>query len=140
MTEADIPQLRQMDKLSHLTPWSATQFKQCLIPPNYAWVLKQNQMILGFAIARLVADESELLNLVIDKAHQGQKLGHFLLTCICNEVQDRGASCMFLEVRRSNSIALKLYEKFGFNYLATRKDYYPTASGKEDALILRKDF
>lgn len=140
MAEAHIPQLRNMDKLSHLTPWSETQFKQFLRAPNYGWVLEKDRLIVGFAVTRLIADESELLNLVIDKAHQGQKLGHFLLTCICNEVQDRGASCMFLEVRHSNSIAINLYEKLGFNCIATRKNYYPTTTGKEDALVLRKDF
>lgn len=140
MVEADISCLQTMDRLSHLTPWSEAQFKQCLIPPNESLVLQKNQSILGFAVSRLVLDEAELLNLVIDEPYQGQKLGQFLLTCICSKLQDKGASCLFLEVRCSNKPAIKLYERLDFHCISRRKNYYPTASSREDALVFRKDF
>lgn len=140
MLEADISCLQSMDRLSHLTPWSDTQFRQCLVSPNQAWVLQKNQSILGFAVSRLVLDEAELLNLVIDEPYQGKKLGKLLLTCICNKLQDRGANCLFLEVRCSNKPAIKLYERLDFHCISTRKNYYPAASSREDALVFRKDF
>lgn len=140
MVEADISCLQHMDRLSHLTPWSDAQFKQCLSSPNEAWVLQNNQSILGFAIFRLVLDEAELLNLVIDEPYQGQKLGIFLLTYLCHRIQDKGAARMFLEVRSSNTAAIKLYERLGFYYISRRKNYYPGAFSREDALIFCKDF
>ncbi|TFT87135.1 ribosomal-protein-alanine N-acetyltransferase, partial [Proteus mirabilis] len=39
-------------------------------------------------------------------------------------------------VRESNQKASNLYESIGFNSVSVRKNYYPTATGKEDAIIM----
>ncbi len=139
MSLKHIAQAQRMDKLSHLKPWSYQQFKQFLTPPNHAWVLQQNNQIIGFAMVRLILNEAELLNIVIDSPYQQQGLGKTLLTFICNWLQDIGATQLFLEVRRSNQQAINLYQQTGFHMLGTRKNYYPCKQGKEDALILSKD-
>lgn len=137
--DSHIQQLILMDRLSHFTPWSDTQFKQCLKKPHYAWVLEHEGVVAGFAIAKLIVDESELLNLVIDTPYQGKKMGRKLLNSVCERMHTLGARCMFLEVRCSNSVAIGLYQSAGFSRIAKRKGYYASASGREDALILRKD-
>ena len=43
---------------------------------------------------------------------------------------------MFLEVRPSNEGARKLYRNIGFNEIAVRKNYYPAAKGREDAILM----
>jgi ribosomal-protein-alanine N-acetyltransferase len=48
------------------------------------------------------------------------------------------AEVLFLEVRQSNKYARLLYANEGFNELGTRRDYYPTTAGREDALILAR--
>jgi ribosomal-protein-alanine N-acetyltransferase len=45
---------------------------------------------------------------------------------------------VLLEVRRSNTVAQKLYHSEGFHELGIRKGYYPTNEGREDAIILAK--
>jgi len=40
------------------------------------------------------------------------------------------------EVRPSNKLAIKLYEKLGFNEIGVRRNYYPAHQGREDALLL----
>ena len=52
---------------------------------------------------------------------------------ICEEDQ---ADRAWLEVRESNSNAFGLYESIGFNEVDRRINYYPTKSGKEDAIIM----
>ncbi|MNE24719.1 ribosomal-protein-alanine N-acetyltransferase [compost metagenome] len=42
----------------------------------------------------------------------------------------------FLEVRASNQPAYRLYERFGFNEIGRRRDYYPAVGGREDALVM----
>ena len=47
-----------------------------------------------------------------------------------------GAVQMFLEVRPSNTAAVRLYESFGFNEMAIRRGYYPARGGREDAILM----
>ena len=42
---------------------------------------------------------------------------------------------MFLEVRESNQAAMQMYLNHGFNEVGRRRNYYPTAAGREDALV-----
>jgi ribosomal-protein-alanine N-acetyltransferase len=46
---------------------------------------------------------------------------------------------MFLEVRASNASAIALYEKRGFAEVGLRRNYYPTAKGSEDAILMALD-
>ena len=48
----------------------------------------------------------------------------------------KGIATLWLEVRASNSPAIALYESLGFNEVTVRKNYYPAAQGKEDAVIM----
>ena len=47
-----------------------------------------------------------------------------------------GAEVTFLEVRASNHTASRLYERFGFNEIGRRPNYYPAVGGREDALVM----
>jgi len=49
---------------------------------------------------------------------------------------DRGAQRVFLEVRPSNTPALALYHREGFNEIGRRPRYYPAAQGREDAVVM----
>jgi ribosomal-protein-alanine N-acetyltransferase len=51
----------------------------------------------------------------------------------------RGAQTLFLEVRRTNTVARALYRSFGFEEIGIRRDYYPAARGREDARVLALD-
>ena len=56
-----------------------------------------------------------------------------LLERLHGEMKSRGAACCFLEVRSRNSAAIALYEKAGYEYISTRRNYYPD----DDAAIYR---
>jgi len=47
---------------------------------------------------------------------------------------------IFLEVRTSNPVAYRLYQRLGFREIGRRKDYYPTHGGREDALVMSYRF
>jgi ribosomal-protein-alanine N-acetyltransferase len=63
-------------------------------------------------------------------------LGAALLEFIIDRARQRGAEVTFLEVRASNLTAARLYERFGFNEIGRRPNYYPAVTGKEDALVM----
>jgi ribosomal protein S18 acetylase RimI-like enzyme len=45
---------------------------------------------------------------------------------------------MLLEVRPSNIPARRLYAQTGFRQVGERRDYYPAANGRENALLLER--
>lgn len=88
----------------------------------------------GFVLARVAADEAEILSIaVMPKARQAG-LGRTLLTAAMAEARARGAAAMFLEVAAANVAARALYAQAGFRDVGTRPNYYP---GGAVALVLR---
>ena len=52
------------------------------------------------------------------------------------DIKEKGVGKVFLEVRKSNSVAIKLYGDLGFNLVSERKKYY---SDGENALVMLKE-
>lgn len=88
----------------------------------------------GFVLARVAADESEILTLAVDPAVRRGGLGRRLVERARSEAGARGAGAMFLEVAETNEAARALYAAFGFVEIGRRPRYY---AGNVDALVLR---
>jgi len=84
-------------------------------------VVTGGRRVLGFLVVRqIAADEREILNLAVDPAERGRGVARKLL-----EIELRRAKTQwFLEVRASNSSAIKLYERAGFRETGRRESYY----------------
>jgi len=87
----------------------------------------------GFVIARLAADQAEILTLAVRPEARGKGLGRALLQAAINQARGLGVVTMFLEVGTDNPRALALYAGLGFAKVGARKGYY---DGR-DALVLR---
>ncbi len=88
----------------------------------------------GFVLARVAADEAEILTLAVMPPGRRAGLGRALLAAAMAEARARGASAMFLEVAEENTAARALYADAGFAAVGTRPNYYP---GGAAALVLR---
>jgi len=89
----------------------------------------------GFVLARVAADEAEILTLAViptarRKGHAGALLAGAMAAALL-----RGAGTMFLEVSDRNAAARGLYAQAGFAEAGRRRRYYADGS---DALILRR--
>ncbi len=92
--------------------------------------------IAGFALARAVMDEAELLLIAVDRAHQGQGLGALLLDAFVADARAAGRALLHLEVRDGNR-AIHLYERYGFEIIGRRKAYYRGPDGaRHDAITM----
>jgi len=90
--------------------------------------------VLGFLVVRqIAADEREILNLAVDPAERRQGVARKLLE---NELL-RAKTQWFLEVRTSNSSAIKLYESAGFRKAGRRESYYSNPA--ESGIVMRYD-
>ena len=88
----------------------------------------------GMAGIWMMVDEAHIVTIAVRKAHKNQGLGEWLLISIIELAMQLNARVVTLEVRVSNTIAQKLYEKYGFSKAGIRKKYY--SDNGEDALIM----
>jgi ribosomal-protein-alanine N-acetyltransferase len=89
----------------------------------------------GFVLARIAADEAEILTLaVIPNARRRGHAGALLAGAMAAALL-RGAVAMFLEVSERNTAARGLYAGAGFTEAGQRRRYYADGS---DALVLRR--
>lgn len=89
----------------------------------------------GLILARVAADEAEVLTLAVVPEARRRSVGRALLTQACTEAAAREARTMFLEVAADNNAARALYAALGFVPVGQRRGYYP---GGVDALVLRR--
>jgi ribosomal-protein-alanine N-acetyltransferase len=89
----------------------------------------------GFILARLAADEAEILTLAVDPAARRRGVGGALLAGAMARAAAGGAASMFLEVAEGNAAARALYAAAGFAPVGRRRRYYPDGG---DALVLRR--
>jgi ribosomal-protein-alanine N-acetyltransferase len=119
--------------------WTLAQCAGLLpLPGVWLTIARDDEAVLGFALARIVADEAELLLLAVKPACRRRGVGRILLEHFEDEAAARGATRLHLEVREGNH-ALRLYEQAGFGLVGRRRDYYCGRKGdRYDALTLAK--
>jgi ribosomal-protein-alanine N-acetyltransferase len=88
----------------------------------------------GMILARVAADESEILTLAVMPNQRRLGLASALLGSALKRAANLGARSMFLEVAVSNQAARALYAGHGFQQAGSRRNYY---SDGTDALVLR---
>jgi len=92
--------------------------------------------VCGFLVARHLALDWELENIVVAPTARRMGLGNRLLDALFAAARETNSEAVFLEVRESNAAARALYGKAGFEPTARRRSYY--ANPQEDAILYRK--
>lgn len=136
MQEADLAAVMTIEPTLYSHPWTRGNFSDSLQAGYVCEVCEADGRIIGYAVMMLVLDEAHLLNISIAQPWQGRGLGRDLLLHLCDLARDRQSQTMFLEVRVSNTTAIRLYESMGFNEFSVRKGYYPAHNGREDAYLM----
>jgi ribosomal-protein-alanine N-acetyltransferase len=124
--------------------WSeATMTSLLALPGTFGLIATQLDngaaLPVGFALARVVADEAELLSLGVVPERQRCGVARRLVAGCVERVGAAGAIVLFLEVGEANRAARALYDGLGFQVTGRRLRYYETPSGFEDALVMRRD-
>lgn len=133
----DLAALSELESSCFNSPWSNNQLSAYLAAERHFSVgLWQDNQLNGFALLSTVLDEAELLQIAVRPGFRGAGLAGDMLTFTHEQLQRRGIVRNMLEVRQSNVAALNLYRRFGYHQDAIRKGYYPTETGREDAVLL----
>lgn len=136
MLPEDVDAVLEVELAAFSHPWTRGIFLDCIKPGYECWLLFRGDQQVGHTVLSIAGDESHLLNITIHPQAQKNGLGAALLEFIIGRAREQGAEVTFLEVRASNLSASRLYERFGFNELGRRPNYYPAAGGREDALVM----
>ncbi|MGH8704046.1 MAG: ribosomal protein S18-alanine N-acetyltransferase [Burkholderiales bacterium] len=136
MREADLAEVLAIESAIYSHPWTRGNFADSLRAGYQCWTWRRRGELIGYFVLLVAAGEAHLLNLSVAGAQQRRGHGGTLLREVITIARDRGARHVFLEVRPSNRGAEALYRRFGFSQIAVRRGYYPTRSGREDALVL----
>ena len=139
MREADLEQVVRIERAAYPYPWSRGNFRDCLQAGYSCWVAEIGGELVGYAILLVAAGEGHVLNCCIAPIWQGRGYGRMLMDLVIETARGHGAESLYLEVRPSNTAALRLYQRLGFVGIALRRGYYPADDGREDALVMRLD-
>ena len=134
--EEDLAEVVNIENRCHLTPWTSKNFIDSYGAKNLFKVLKNENDIIGYYIALFALDECELLNITVTSEQQKNGFGELMLKDLFSECRKANIVNIFLEVRRSNLLAIRLYKKIGFNEVGIRNNYYQNKDGKEDAILM----
>jgi ribosomal-protein-alanine N-acetyltransferase len=119
--------------------WTAPQCAGLLpMPGVWLTLARLGPDVAGFALARVVAGEAELLLLAVGREMQHRGVGTSLLKRFISVAKRGGATRLHLEVRDGNP-ALSLYRSAGFEEVGRRRSYYHGEGGQlYDALTLAR--
>ena len=136
MENRDLDLVAEIEESVHVHPWTRGNFADSLEAGYHCWVAERERRVVGNGVVLIAADEAHLLNLSVASGWQRLGIGTELTHFFVKLARDYGAEKIFLEVRPSNVAARGLYARSGFAEIGRRRDYYPTADGREDAVIM----
>lgn len=153
MQPSDMEEVMSLESISHRHPWTQGNFLDSLTAGHWAYCIRPEistpllspelPSLWGYCILYPAVDELHLLNITIDPVLRRQGIGMRVMQAIEGIALQQQMSRIILEVRPSNTPAIKLYEHMGFATIGLRKAYYPADSlsgGREDASVMAKSF
>lgn len=125
MMGGDIEGIARIERLSFATCWNTQAYVTELSNPNAVYLVAVlDGQVVGYGGLWVIMDEAHFTIIAVDPAYRNRKIGERLLVQMLLGAQRKGATRATLEVRETNDAAKRLYEKYGFAWVAIRKAYY----------------
>lgn len=139
MHASDVPAVAALESQSYAFPWSEGIFRDCLRAGYFCCIAVAERACIGYGILSTGAGEAHVLNLCVAEGERRRGVGSRLLQRMTEHAASVGAREIYLEVRPSNTDAIRLYRSRGFTQIGIRKGYYQAVGGREDAVVLRRE-
>jgi ribosomal-protein-alanine N-acetyltransferase len=134
----DLADVVAIERASYQFPWSEGIFRDCLRVGYVCRVVTVNRQAMAYGVMSFGAGEAHILNLCVSEPFRCRGVGRRLLGALIERAVAAGMADAFLEVRPSNTAAIRLYLALGFEQVGMRRGYYQAANGREDAAVLRR--
>jgi ribosomal-protein-alanine N-acetyltransferase len=127
-----------VERSAYAFPWSEGIFRDCLRVGYVCRVVELAGDIIGHGILSVGAGEAHILNICVREEFRCRGVGRRLMDYLLERGRVSGMTEAFLEVRPSNTAAIRLYQSMGFRQVGLRRGYYQAVGGREDAAVLRR--
>ena len=135
----DLDRICELEEASFSMPWKKADFEDLIESENSVYlVIEEEGLIIGAAGYTDTLGDAYVNNVVIDESVRGKGYGKILMDALISDGLSKGIMNYTLEVRVSNTPAIRLYESLGFESAGIRKRFYERPV--EDAYVywLRK--
>ena len=134
----DVAEVVAIERASYQFPWSEGIFRDCLRVGYVCRVVTVARQVMAYGVMSFGAGEAHILNLCVSEMYRCRGVGRRLLGSLIERAAGAGMADAFLEVRPSNTAAIRLYLALGFEQVGMRRGYYQANNGREDAAVLRR--
>lgn len=135
----DIGNISKIESECFSEPWSENAIRE-FISHNENTILcaYSDNELCGYVSETKVLDEIQIANVAVSQKFRRCGIASLLIETLINKCYSQNIALMTLEVRKSNTPAIKLYEKYNFRPEGIRKNYYRNPT--EDAIIMNRNF
>ena len=137
MDASQVEQVAALERETFSLPWDEPAVRAELSNPLSLWLTaSEGELVVGYVGSQTCFDDTDILNVTVRPDFRRRGIAEALLLALEAQLFERGSRQITLEVRASNTPALALYEKLGYQPVGLRKNYYEKP--REDARILQK--
>lgn len=131
----DLDQVIPIEEANFTTPWTANGFFTFLLREDARFlVAEEDGEIVGYCGVILTPPESDITNVCVVENCRRKGIAEKLILQLKTDLLNLGVQVIHLEVRKSNTPAITLYEKLGFSQDGLRPHYYESPT--EDAVLM----
>lgn len=135
LKKEDMEKVAFIESVSNTPSWTEEMFSSELDKDNgFIYGIQYGGSLVGFILINTILDEVHILKFGVLPAFRHRGLGKKLISTVLDKYRDETPKYVWLEVRKSNSIAIGLYMSQGFQIQGVRKKYY--ADDDEDAYVM----
>ena len=139
LEQRDLETVEEIERASYPTPWSRSMFAAELRKPSSIALgayLDEGDLV-GYAFVSRYVDAWHVMNVAVSPAFRRRGIASTLLERLFEVTASDPRRGYTLEVRVSNTEAIRLYERLGFESRGIRRGYY--TDNREDALIMWRE-
>jgi [ribosomal protein S18]-alanine N-acetyltransferase len=130
--------IEKIEQNAYPTPWSRTMFASELAKPTSICLgAFEGTRLVGYIINSRYVDAWHVMNVAVDPDYRRRGIATRMLEELFELTRNDGRRGYTLEVRVSNTGAIDLYERLGFERRGVRRGYY--TDNREDALVMWRE-
>ena len=128
--------LEKIEKLIFGTAWNSEIIQEKIKNKKFKyWIYEVENSIKGYLGIQFLEEEIEILGIGVIQGSRRKNIATELMDELIEYFEKSEYKKIILEVRESNTVAQRLYKKYGFKQISKRKKYYVD----EDAKVYQRE-